>query len=260
MTPQTQMNHPGELKLRALHAGEAVADDVRAHAAGCDECRGRVKGFEDEQRRFEAELPFERFAAGVERARRTPRQVAQATGFLVRAPFARLGLALAACLALAVGVQLVRGDERHGNGLKGGAAGVEVVVAGAAQRPASEDPATPEALAPGERVRFGLRAGTLRYGIVVSVDEAGTVTPIYVDGAQSLALSGGAEVEYLPDSLEFTGAGLERVIVVLSHQPLSLDELSAAVKARYDEARGNLTQLGTLDVPGEQFHRTFLKP
>ena len=251
MNTQT-VNHPGELKLRAMFAGERVAEDVREHASGCEQCRSRVKGFEDEQRRFEAQIPFERFAAGVERAQRTPRQIVVASRSRT---IARVGMALAACLAVAVGVQLMRAD--HHTGLKGGS-GVEVVVQGAAQRNASQDPVVPEALAPGERVRFGLSSGSWRYGIVVSIDEAGTVTPIYVEQGHSLLLHGG--LDYLPESIEFTGSGVERVIVVLSHEPITIEEISTAAKARFDEAHGNVTQLGVLEVPGEQFHRTFLKP
>jgi hypothetical protein len=73
-------------------------------------------------------------------------------------------------------------------------------------------------------------------------------------------VSGAATTQYLPDSLVFTGAGLERVVVVMSREKLDVEAVKRAAKARYDEARGKLEHLGTLDVPGEQFHRSFLKP
>lgn len=251
------LTHPSELTLRRLFAGEAVDAAVKAHAEGCDACRQRLDGFQDEQARFEAEIPFERFAAGVERAARTPRTTPTRP---LASPNVRFALAIAASLLALVGVQrLAQAPETR---LKGGA-DVEVIVAGAnggPQRLASVDPATPEALGPGERVRVGLKAGAWAYGVVVSVDESGAVSAVYDANGQSLALSRTSATQFLPDSLEFTGKGLERVIIVLSDRPLSLDEVTAAVKARYEAAHGDLTHLAPLDVHGEQFHRTFLKP
>jgi hypothetical protein len=113
--------------------------------------------------------------------------------------------------------------------------------------------ATPEALTPGERVRVGYHAGNYHYLAVVSVDDRGEISVIS-DGAVH-----GSD-GYLPNSLEFTGQGLERMIVVMSAEALAEDELRRAVRTRFDEARGNLSQLGTLDVPGEQFHQMFVKP
>jgi hypothetical protein len=95
---------------------------------------------------------------------------------------------------------------------------------------------------------------------VVSVDQRGAVTPVYEASGHSLALARTSDTQYLPDSLEFTGQGLERVIIVLSEAPLSLNEVTAAARSRYEAVHGDLTQLAPLDVKGEQFHRTFLKP
>lgn len=251
------LTHPSELTLRRLLAGEAVDAAVKAHAEGCDACRQRLDGFRDEQARFEAEIPFERFAAGVERASRTPRETPSRRG---ASPNVRFAVAIAASLLALVGVQ--RLAQQPETRLKGGA-DVEVVVAGAnggPQRLASVDPATPEALSPGERVRVGLKAGAWAYGVVVSVDDSGAVSAVYDANGRSLALPRTDATQFLPDSLEFTGKGLERVIVVLSSRPLSLNEVTAAVKARYEAAHGDLTHLAPLDVQGEQFHRTFLKP
>lgn len=244
--------HPGELTLRRLLAGEALAE-AQAHAAACEACAAKLKAFEDEQRRFEAEIPFERFAAGVERAARTPRQARPGWPWTVR-----VGLALAATLAVAVGAKLTVGGAPTTH-LKGGA-GVEVVVAGATQRVASVDPLTPEALAPGERVRLGVVADGWRYVAVVSVDERGEVTAIYPEAGPSLALRGGREAEYLPDSVEFTGQGLERVVVVMTGAPVAVEDVVKALRTRYDEAHGDLMHLQPLALPGEEFQRTFLKP
>ena len=256
MTPAA-LPHPREIELRRLLAGESVAD-ASTHLAGCADCKARLKDLEDQQQRFEAAIPFERFAAGVERATRQPRPTPQVT----RRP-RRILLGIAAGLVLLTGVPLlIRASEPGTNRLKGGSE-VEVVIAAPAngpQRMGSIDPLLPEALAPGERVRIGFRAGGYRYLAAVSIDEGGQVTALYPERGPSLRVRTDGSTEYLSDSLEFTGRGLERVVVVMTAEPLDVEEVRRAARARYDEARGNLSQLGTLDLPGEQFHRTFLKP
>lgn len=252
------VSHLSELKLRQLFAGEAVDAALEAHAGACPACQQRLAALKDEQARFEAQIPFERFAAGVERAARPPRQ---ARGPFSSRPNVRFALALAASLVALVGMQRLAPPPESTTRLKGGA-DVELVVSGPAgvQRRSSADPSTAEALAPGERVRVGLKAGPWAWAMVVSIDEAGAVTPVYEQAGRSLALAKEAGTQFLPDSLEFTGRGLERVIVVLSDVPLGVDEVTAAAKARYEAAHGDLTHLAPLDVKGEQFHRTFLKP
>lgn len=260
----TTLTHPSEFALRRLFAGEAVDEATRSHARECAACQRRLETLEGEQARFAAEIPFERFAAGVERAARTPRKPASRS---LASPNLRFALAIAASLLALVGAQRLAAEPESTTRIKGGGgaalAGVEVVVASTStgvQRRASEDPSTPEALAPGERVRLGLKAGPWAYAVVVSVDETGAVTPIYDEAGRSLPLTKATATQYLPDSLEFTGRGLERVIVVLSDSPLSLGEVTAAVRSRYEASHGDLTHLAPLDVKGEQFHRTFLKP
>lgn len=249
--------HLREIQLRRLLAGEKL-DDAAAHLAACAECRARTKELEGEQAKFEAAIPFERFAAGVERATRQPR----ATPAPSRGPV-RILMAIAASVLLLAGVPLLMRAEQAGSGnrLKGGS-DVEVVVAGAAngpQRMGSHDPLAPEALAPGERVRIGYRAGGYRYLAAVTIDDKGEVSALYPERGPSLRIRTEGATEYMP-ALEFTGQGLERVVVVMTEEPLNVEEVKKAAKLRYDEARGNLSQLGTLDLPGEQFHRTFLKP
>ncbi len=251
--------HPRDIELRRLLAGEQV-DAATSHLPGCAECKARVKELEAEQQRFEGAISFERFAAGVERATRQPRETPKPVS---RGPV-RILMALAATVLLLAGIPLVmRGQSDGGfNRLKGGSE-VEVIVAAPAngpQRVGSHDPQQPEALGQGERVRIGFRAGSHRYLAAVSIDEAGEVTALYPEKGPSLRVRSDGAKHYLSDSLEFTGHGLERIVVVMTNDPLDVDDVRRAAKARYDEARGNLTQLGTLDLPGEQFHRTFLKP
>jgi hypothetical protein len=252
------MDHPGALTLRRLLAGEAVGSEVKAHASTCAECQARLKKFTEEQRQFEAQLPFERFAAGVERAQRTPREVRSP-----RSPVLQVVLALAAVLLVAVGVGQLSGieDPSGRNRLKSGG-DIDLVVAGSAggQRNASSDPHSPEALARGERVRIGYSAGTWRYLAVLSIDEAGQVTPLYPESGTSLPIAPDGPRAWLPDSVEFTGSGLERVVVVMTNDPTQMQLLAKEAKRRYDEAQGDLTKMSNLEVPGEQFHRTFLKP
>src|SRR6185295_3547476 len=70
--------HIGELTLRRRRAGEALGPDaeaIEAHATSCADCRARIRALDDEQRSFEQEISFDRFAAGVERAARGNRPV-----------------------------------------------------------------------------------------------------------------------------------------------------------------------------------------
>ena len=70
---QQKDEHIGELTLRRRRAGEALGPDgpaIEAHATACADCRARIRALDDEQRRFEEEISFDRFAAGVERAAR----------------------------------------------------------------------------------------------------------------------------------------------------------------------------------------------
>lgn len=253
----TALKHPGVMTLRRLQAGEAVGHEATQHAQACEVCKATLASFVAEQQQFEQEISFDRFAAGVERAAR------QASKPVVRRQWPQVLMALAAGLTLIVGAQVVLSQvEPAGttNRVKGGAA-VSVVVAGVGpQRTASENAGVPEALAPGERVRIGIAPDAWKYGLVASIDDEGEITPIYVDNGRSLAIGATKDLVWLPESLEFTGKGLEHVIIILSSSPLTLDQVAAPLQLAYKDARGDLTKLGSLPLPGEQFHRTFLKP
>ncbi len=253
----TPTSHLGELALRRLLAGELEGPDgaePRAHAESCPDCQSKLRGLEDEQRRFEREVPFERFAAGVERAARHPKP----SPLPSRAP--RWGAALAAAFALTVGASVLlrqEGTSRSVNRVKG-AADVELVVngQGGVQRKASRDPKAPEPLSPGEQLRLGVAPEGHRYLVVVSVDEAGVVTPLYPEGGEAMPAAKG----YLPGSFELTGAGIERLVVVMTDEPIRVDEVVSAARRSYERAGQSVESMGELEVVGEQFHRTFLKP
>jgi hypothetical protein len=246
-------SHATELTLRKLFAGETVTDELKAHSEACEQCKAKLRAIEDEQKKFEAAIPFERFAAGVERASRTPREVAKPP----RKQWMGYVMAIAAGLLVVAAVPLVLRDGGPGrNNLKGSDT-VEIHVAGAAggpQRLSATNVA--EALAPGERVQIGYDAKSYRFLIAVSVDDRGEISS-FPDTGQSMPISGKGQ---LPYSIEFTGHGTEHLVVVLTREPLPVDEVRRALRVRYDEARGNLSQLGSLDVAGEQYHYTFLKP
>jgi hypothetical protein len=94
----------------------------------------------------------------------------------------------------------------------------------------------------------------------VSVDEKGSVSALYPEEGVSLPAEAAPRTTYLPGSLEFTGHGRERVIVVLSDEALRVGALEAAAQEAFRRAGGDVSRLGRLDVPGEQFQRTLLKP
>jgi len=274
--------HLREWDLKRLAAGEldsAQEAALRAHLEGCEACRATERTLAqseaDARRELEAALPFEQFAQGVERLLKTaPRRRALLGGRWVQG-----GWALAACVTVAVvaprlvGGGLLRHDhggsgrsdaplgERHlGNRLKGGAQ-VELRIAGAGdgpQRVAVERGAEP--LGPGERVRIGYRAGTHRYVAAISVDAQGEVSALYPEAGSSLPATPSAQLTYLPGSLEFTGRGSKKVIVVLSDAPLAVTQLTQAAQAAFRQAGGDVSRLPPLALPGEQFQRTLLEP
>lgn len=252
----SEHDHLGELKLRRLLAGELPGSEAPA-VESCPSCRTRLRALEEEQRRFEEEIPFERFAAGVERAARAPRGTG-VPGWRRLGPLA----ALAATLVVLVGARVLLEPREPSNRLKGGAQ-IEVRVAGAQggpQRQASADPAVPEPLSPGERLALGYRPEGHRFVAALSLDAGGEVTALYPETGRSLPVPSGSGTHYLPDSLVLTGRGLERVIVVLSDEPLGVEALGRAAREAYRRAGGDLTKLERIEAPGEQFHRTFLKP
>jgi hypothetical protein len=257
--------HPGQLALRRRRAGElaaAAAGVIDEHLALCPECRARLRAVDDEQRRFESNISFDRFAAGVERASRAATRA--------RRPATRAWVYSA--VAMAAGVAIVMtvrspSDSRvpigvtsieHGDRIKGGA-GMTVRVAGpSGQRTAAVDRVEP--LAAGERLRIGYQAAGHKYLLSLSIDEHGEVTALYPEQGASLPVSGADATQYLPDSLELTGAGVERIFVVLSDAPVDLDAARQAARAAYDRAGGDLSRLGKLGLPGEEFTRSFAKP
>ena len=258
---QQKDEHIGELTLRRRRAGEALGSDgpaIEAHATSCADCRARIRALDDEQRRFEQEISFDRFAAGVERAARGASK-AKARPPVLNTWLAPM-LAMAACVLAMVTFVPRPVMQKPTTRTKGGA-GIVVRVAGVdGQRNARVDSAEP--LARGERLRIGYTAGDHRYLIALTIDDHGVVQALSPEQGKSLALPDGAAsaTRYLPGSWELDGAGVERIIVVLSDQPIDVATATRAARAAYDKAGGNLARMPSLELPGEQFVRAFAKP
>lgn len=253
-----QPEHLSEWTLRRLHAGELPAPEVaqaQAHVAGCARCGAVLKDAEQAQARFEAEVPFERFEAGVERALGRARKPEAARPSPMR--WAGPVAAMAATVLLVVAVRPLLAPE-SGVRTKGGAAAELRIGGEGAQRVARVD--APEALAPGERVRLGYTPDTRRYVLALSVDAAGEVTPLYPEAGESLPVEVGAGTHWLPDSLEFTGSGAERVVLVLSDAPLAVEAARDAARRAFEAGGRDVARMPALNVAGDQTHWMLLKP
>jgi anti-sigma factor RsiW len=250
-------NHVAELALRCYRAGEFAAEacaEVDRHLAICPTCRAKVRILVEEQRVFEREIPFERFAGGVERAQRVPRQRPRHAWALSVS-----GIAAAAALA----VFFVRTSSPEHNRSKGSSVEATARVASAnasAQR--AVPPGSQEVLEPGDRVRLGYRTADARYLAAISVDDRGEVTTLYPEADSAMSVSTTRETVYLPDSLEFTGAGRERVFLFLARTPFNLEAARSAVKSAHQAAKGDLSALQNPAFAGGQdvFSWLFRKP
>ncbi|MFL5356507.1 ACP synthase [Archangium sp.] len=248
--------HLTEWTLRRLHAGElpgAESQQARAHLSACAECHGVLEGFEAEQARFESQVPFERFEKGVERALENPPEERSRPGFH------GFMVAVAATVLLALFVRPMLAESPTHNRLKGGAT-AELRIAGDGAQRAVPSGDT-DTLQPGERVRVGYVAGAYGYVLALSVDEAGEVTPLYSESGTSLPVEPpGDKRHWLPESVEFTGSGDERVMVVLSERPLKVDEVVAAARRAWESAGRKVAEMPTLGVDGEESHWLLHKP
>jgi hypothetical protein len=270
--------HIKEMALRRFWAGELAPPErpaIEAHTAACPRCRARLKEISDEQRRFEQEISYDRFAAGVERAVRTPRRVTapsralSVSGPTMRWFFPLASVAAAVALTFTFAPRLHPGDDttavdRALGRIKGGT-GITVQIAPAGHGPQrTAAVGAPETLSPGERIRIGYQIGAHEFVLALSIDDQGEITPLYPETGRSLRVSRvkgpNGSTHYLPDSVEFTGKGSERLIVILSDQPVEVEAAKQAAHAAFQRALNDLTRLPALDLPGEQFQRTFVKP
>lgn len=232
------MKHPGELTLRRHLAEETLDASTLEHLGACTDCQAKLASLRAEQAAFEKEIPFERFAGGVEKAVRVRSRPAPR----------RWVPALAAGIVVLVGVGLaLRGGEPTSR-IKGGGA-VDFVVNGPrGQRDAAET----EQLVAGERLRIGVSGH--RHVLALSIDDVGEVSTMYAEALGSEART------WLPESIEFTGHGREHVVVLLSDEPVPEADAARKLGEAFKAAEGDLSRMGSIDLPGVQVHRTFIKP
>jgi hypothetical protein len=250
-------HHLGELTLRRYRAAELVAPtctEVDQHLAGCPVCRSKLRVLVEEERTFQREISFERFAGGVERAQRVPRQH----------PRRALAWSLSGVIAAAaMALFLVQVSSSTRNRSKGASVEATVRIASTStpgQRVAP--PGSHEVLEPGDRVRLGYKTADARYLAAVSIDDGGDVTPLYPEAGDALSVSPTQETVYLPDSLEFTGSGKERVFLFLARKPFAVEAAKEAVRAAHQIVKGNLESLPNPAFAGGQdvFSWLFRKP
>lgn len=252
--------HVPELTLRRVFSGElsgADAEVVRKHAHDCTACRAKLRSIEEEQAKFEAAVPLERFKAGVERS-------ARGTFGGGRSPVGYLVVAAAAMVFL-VAVPAILVNLKSGTGAnrtKG--VGIDLYIAPVNDGPQRTTSATtPELLAPGDRLRIAYKANGYHYITAVSVDEQGALTALTPESGLSPKVCDPFAKCVLPDAWEMTGEGAETIVVLLSDGPLDMNDVLIATQDAYERAGGKVTELPDIYIPGLQLaqsRRTVLKP
>ena len=257
--------HVGEIRLRRFRAGELSGqshEEIAHHTADCGSCRAKLRLLQEEQRQFERDVPFERFAGGVERACRVPRPRPKRRWALA----GTFSLAAAAAVVMLLwrpsgrgtdlGVQEV-GRRAAFNQIKGGLSAVVRIAAASGEAQRSLAPAGSTTLQPGERIRLGYSTAAPGYLVAVSVDDAGEVSTLYPEGGGSLPVRPTQHLTFLPDSLELTGPGRERVFLFLADQPLDGAAAAKSVRDAHAQARGDLAGLPVPTFEGRSDVRPF---
>lgn len=246
--------HLTEWTLRRLRAGELPGGDAqqaRSHVTTCAECQRVLHGLEEEQVRFEAQVPFERFEAGVtQKEARKPASRPRVNGLLVAA---------AALVLLTV---LVRPflEPESANRLKGGGASATLRIGGEGPQRAVL-PGDTETVLSNERVRIGYTAGPYAFILALSLDDTGEVSPLYVtEDQRSLRVEPGGGRHWLPDSVRFTGTGNERVMVLLTNEPLELGVVAARALRAWEQAGHQVSEMRSLELGGEEIDWVLHKP
>jgi len=236
--------------LRRMMAGELSATEsasLKQHLEGCSACQAVLRELEAEDAAVRKAVPLAQL-----QERPAPSNVVPLRRVSRIVPVVALALA-AGLAALVLAPQTAT---QTTNNTKGGI-GLDVIVGGVGE--SRHVDARELALAPGERVRLKVHGNGHKYVAVVSVDDAGSVTPIYFEGEQSLPLTGAEEM--LPQSIDFTGRGHERLIVLLSDEPLLRTNIEQAAHTSFASA-GGLIGMKPLSLDGhvDELDRTVLKP
>ena len=188
-------------------------------------------------------VPFDRFAAGSSGPRAAPRRGrgpgAQSTCVIDGAD---AGGGAAACADVRWSAEP---PNRPGNRIKGGGAGISCASRAPTGRAARGVDAT-EALAPGERVRIGYQSGGHRYLLSLSIDDRGEVTPLYPERGPSLPVpTAGARDAFPARQHRVHRQGTERVVVMLSDQPIDVEAARRAARAAFERGGGDITRLAS---------------
>jgi hypothetical protein len=253
---QTDGSHVGELRLRRFRAGELSGpehDEIARHTCECGPCRSKLRLLQEEQRQFERDLPFDRFAGGVERACRVPR-VRPPRVWALSSAFALAAAAAVVVMIWPFGQQVEVGHRSH-NQIKGGPSALIRIASAGGDAQRLLQPAETTALRPGERLRLGYATAAPGYLSAVSLDERGEISALYPEGGGSLPVAATAQTTYLPDSLELTGSGRERVFLFLADRPLDAEAVAQSV--RQAQGKGDLTALPVPVFPGRNDVRGF---
>jgi len=248
MIGSTQTRHPSALALHEYHLevlSPQDADGVRAHLASCERCRRELDVLAGDHRRFERELLPQTRDAVVERAaaRRRPWRWALPSIGLVAAGAA----AWALFVIPARRVDSIPADQVIG--VKG-----EAPLSAFALRDGQvipvEDGRT--VLRPGDRIRFVLRPGGLRFAIIAAVDGSGRATVYHpFGGNQSAPIEAAARLE-LPGSIALDDSpGAERVFAVLSAQPLSVKAVLESLEKLGAGGAGSIRAAARLPLAAE---------
>jgi hypothetical protein len=123
-------------------------------------------------------------------------------------------------------------------------------------------PGSRDVLESGDRVRVGYRVPEPGYVAAVSVDEGGEVTLLYPESGPALRAAPTAELVYLPDSVQFTGTGREKVFLFVARSPFDSATAKQAVSDALSAAKGDLALLPNPAFAGGQrvFSWLFRKP
>ncbi len=246
--------HPGELTLRRLRAGELNGPDrepLTQHTQRCARCRARLAVIDEEQSAFARDIPFDRFAGGVERAARVPRPRRLGRRLMLPAM-----AALAAAAALVFALPASPPGDGGGNRIKGDGVAVVLRVASAdgQQRslPSGMDGRAEASarLSPGDRLRIGIQTSGRRHVIAIAIDDRGEVTPLYPEAGAAVAIDPASDPVYLPDSFELTGVGRERIVVLVADRPLALADALLAARNGWSRARGDLGAMA-IELPSQ---------
>jgi hypothetical protein len=218
------------LLLSALSASET--NEAKQHIDGCDDCRARWRELNEDKARFE-QFVFARTLPKVE-----ARVLAERQGFFERfrlkllLPVLAVGAAaLAVVFATGPGTQTE--DDAY-VGIKGGASSQPSFELFAVRGQGSAFPVGPGAeLHPSDRIRFVVNPAGAKYLLVASTDGAGVFSvyhPFGADKSQPVA-EAKSKLE-LPGAVELDNTlGAERVVAVFSEEPLTAQQVEAALKA-----------------------------